>query len=91
MQKPTMTPLEFAAKWGRSQAKESAGAKEHFIDLCRMLGVETPNEADPDGEWYAFEKGAKRVLNRSNQARRRSMRRIMPRWMKASDDSSLRS
>jgi hypothetical protein len=34
---------------------------------------------------------AERVLNRSNQARRRSMSRIMPRWMKASEDSSLRS
>lgn len=33
-----MTPSEFAAKWSASTAGESAGAKEHFIDLCRMLG-----------------------------------------------------
>jgi hypothetical protein len=32
-----------------------------------------------------------RVLNRRSQARRRSMRRIMPTWMKASAESSLRS
>ena len=53
-----MTPAEFAAKWRDSTAKESAAAQEHFIDLCRMLGTPTPNEADPTGEWYAFEKGA---------------------------------
>jgi hypothetical protein len=27
-----------------------------------MLGVPTPNEADPTGAWYAFEKGAGKVL-----------------------------
>jgi len=53
-----MTPAEFAAKWRDSTAKESAASQEHFIDLCRMLGTPTPNEADPTGEWYAFEKGA---------------------------------
>jgi hypothetical protein len=56
-----MTPSEFAAKWSVSTAKESAGAKEHFIDLCRMLGYPTPNEADPTGDWYAFEKGAEKT------------------------------
>jgi hypothetical protein len=34
---------------------------EHFIDLCRMLGEQTPNEADPDGDRSAFEKGAARL------------------------------
>ncbi len=55
---PRLTPSEFAAKWGGSTRNERAAAQEHFIDLCRMLGVPTPNEADPDGDWYAFEKGA---------------------------------
>jgi type II restriction/modification system DNA methylase subunit YeeA len=53
-----MTPEGFAAKWQDSTATERAASQEHFIDLCRMLGVATPNEADPTGEWYAFEKGA---------------------------------
>ena len=53
-----MTPSEFAAKWAGSTRTERAAAQEHFIDLCRMLGVPTPNEADPTGDWYAFEKGA---------------------------------
>jgi hypothetical protein len=51
-----MTPSAFAAKWKGSQATEKAAAQEHFIDLCRMLGEPTPNEADPTGEHYAFEK-----------------------------------
>jgi len=53
-----MTPAEFARKWGESTQKERSAAQEHFIDICRMLGVPTPNEADPTGAWYAFEKGA---------------------------------
>jgi hypothetical protein len=52
-----MTPAEFAAKWSASTRAERAAAQEHFVDLCRMLGVPTPNEADPTGAWYAFEKG----------------------------------
>lgn len=55
---PRLSPAEFATKWANSERNEKAAAQEHFIDLCRMLGVETPNEADPTGEWYAFEKGA---------------------------------
>jgi type II restriction/modification system DNA methylase subunit YeeA len=56
-----MTPSEFAAKWSAATVKESAGSKEHFIDLCRMLGYPTPTQADPTGEWYAFEKGAEKT------------------------------
>ena len=56
-----MTPSEFAAKWSGSTQTESAAAQEHFIDLCRMLGFPTPNQADPTGEWYAFEKGAEKT------------------------------
>lgn len=52
------TPSEFAAKWKGSTRTERAASQEHFIDLCRMVGVPTPNDADPTGEWYAFEKGA---------------------------------
>ncbi len=53
---PTMTPSAFAQKWLGSTATEKAASQEHFIDLCRMLGEPTPNEADPTGEQYAFEK-----------------------------------
>ncbi|MHB9148529.1 MAG: class I SAM-dependent DNA methyltransferase [Thermoleophilia bacterium] len=56
-----MTPAQFARKWIGSTRTERAAAQEHFIDLCRMLGVATPNEADPTGDEYAFEKGAGKV------------------------------
>ena len=56
MTQPTLTPCEFAQKWGDNETKEKA-AEEHFIDLCRMLGETTPNEADPTGEHYVREVG----------------------------------
>lgn len=56
-----MTPSEFGTKWSAAAVKESAGAKEHFIDLCHMLGYPTPTQADPTGEWYAFEQGAEKT------------------------------
>ena len=56
MAQPTLTPREFAQKWGDNETKEKAASQEHFIDLCRMLGEPTPNEADPTGDHYAFEK-----------------------------------
>ena len=52
---------EFARKWIASQRSESAASQEHFIDLCTLLGEATPNEADPTGDFYAFEKGAERT------------------------------
>jgi hypothetical protein len=53
-----MTPSEFASKWRGVTTGERASAQSHFCDLCRMLGLPTPTDADPTGEWYAFEKGA---------------------------------
>lgn len=52
-----MNSTEFAIKWAPVKLRERAGAQEHFLDLCRMLGVQTPAEVDPNGEWFTFEKG----------------------------------
>jgi len=41
------TPAEFARKRLESRGDGRRGSQEHFIDLCRMLGVPTPNEANP--------------------------------------------
>ena len=57
-----LTPAEFVQKWTGNARTERAASQEHFIDLCRMLGVPTPNEADPTGDEYAFEKGAEKTL-----------------------------
>ena len=55
-----MTPGAFIAKWRASELKESSASHEHFIDLCRLLGEPTPAEADPAGERYCFERGARK-------------------------------
>ena len=55
-----ITPGAFIAKWRASELKESSASQEHFIDLCRLLGEPTPAEADPTGEWYCFERGARK-------------------------------
>ena len=52
-----MTPAEFRTKWAKFSGKESAAYAEHFNDLCRMLGVPTPIEADPTGnDSFCFQK-----------------------------------
>ena len=55
-----MTPDAFIAKWRVSELKESSAAQSHFNDLCRLLGEPTPTDADPTGEWYCFERGARK-------------------------------
>ena len=55
-----MTPGEFIAKWRDSELKERSGSQEHFIDLCRLLGEQTPAQADPTGDRYCFERGARK-------------------------------
>ena len=56
----TLTPQQFAERWAKSTLSERSGSQQHFIDLCRMLGQQTPAEADPDGSFYTFEKGVKK-------------------------------
>ena len=61
LQSMEMTPHEFITKWRASSAlKERSAAQEHFIDVCRLLGEPTPAEADPTGETYCFERGARK-------------------------------
>ncbi len=55
-----MNAAEFAAKWIGNTNTERGAAQEHFIDICTMLGVPTPN-TDRGGEAYAFEKGASKT------------------------------
>ena len=55
-----MSPHEFITKWRASELKERSASQEHFIDLCRLLGEPTPAEADPSGETYCFERGARK-------------------------------
>ncbi len=52
-----MTVADFKKKWLRYQGKETSAYQEHFNDLCHLLGVATPAEADPSGsDWFCFQK-----------------------------------
>jgi hypothetical protein len=55
---PTLTPQDFVSKWKRAEARERQSVQEHFINLCALVGHETPIQADPTGKRYAFEMGA---------------------------------
>ena len=48
----------FISKWKKCELKERSASQEHFIDLCRLFGHETPADLDPSGEFFTFEKGA---------------------------------
>ena len=52
-----MNSSEFVNKWAQVQLRERAGSQEHFIDLCRLVSQQTPAEADPQAEWFTFDKG----------------------------------
>lgn len=55
----TMSVPAFVAKWSGSTLTERSAAQSHFIDLCAVLGHPSPTDADPKGEFFTFEKGAK--------------------------------
>jgi hypothetical protein len=55
-----MTPEQFITKWQTNSRSEAAASKEHFLDLCALLDVPTPN-SDATGDAYAFEKGVKKA------------------------------
>jgi type II restriction/modification system DNA methylase subunit YeeA len=53
-----ITPQDFVAKWKRVSSRERQAAQEHFLDLCALVGHQTPNDYDPTGKRFAFEMGA---------------------------------
>ena len=63
-----MTPSEFINKWQKSSLKESAASQSHFNDLCDLLNVEKPTDADAIGDSYCFEKGATKSTNGNGYA-----------------------
>lgn len=51
-----LSPEAFVTKWKQIALNENASAQTHFNELCQLLGVPQPLDADPTGEWYTFEK-----------------------------------
>src|SRR5438552_12528468 len=54
---PTLSAQDFVAKWRKTDLSERSAVQQHFIDLCRLVGHETPAEYDPGGQSFAFEMG----------------------------------
>jgi type II restriction/modification system DNA methylase subunit YeeA len=57
----SLTPQDFVAKWKRVTSRERQATQEHFIDLCHLVGHQTPNDYDPSGTRFAFEMGANKT------------------------------
>ncbi len=51
-----MSPDQFVAKWANVTLPEKAASQSHFNDLCALLEVKNPIDADPTGHDYCFEK-----------------------------------
>ena len=56
-----ITPQHFVAKWRHVTVTERASSQSHFNDLCDLLGLPKPLDADPTGEWFTFETGASKA------------------------------
>jgi hypothetical protein len=39
-------PQDFVSKWKRSEARERQSVREDFIDLCALMGHETPMQQE---------------------------------------------
>jgi hypothetical protein len=85
-----MTPETFRAKWHAAAPSETAGAQEHFIDLCRLLALPTPTEADPSRTWYRFEQNVLKLDGRPGRAEPTSPTRSPRRWFSRLPTSTIR-
>ncbi len=56
-----LTPQDFVSKWKRVTAREKQTYQEHFLDLCHLVGHQTPNDYDPTGKRFAFEMGVEKT------------------------------
>ncbi|MFC6619582.1 type IIL restriction-modification enzyme MmeI [Deinococcus radiophilus] len=63
-----ISPEQFVARYRNATVNEKGAAQSHFIDLCQLLGVPTPMEADPEGQHYRFEKPVLKVTGGSGFA-----------------------
>ncbi len=52
---------EFIHKWQRVELRERQACQEHFLDLCELVGHPKPAAADPTGERFCLERGAKKL------------------------------
>ena len=55
-----MTPKQFVEKWAKPPLRERQIAQAHFLDVCRLVGVEMPGAGKTEtGEEFVFEPSIK--------------------------------
>ena len=56
-----MTPQQFVNKWARTVLGEKQSAQAHFLDVCRLVGVDMPGGKGmtPSGDAFVFEQALK--------------------------------
>lgn len=59
---------DFVNKWALVTLNERATVQTHFNELCALLGVPAPLDADPTGAFYRFEKPLTKVGGRAGFA-----------------------
>ena len=57
----SLTPQEFVAKWRHMELKERSAYQQHFLDVCRLIGHQSPAEIDSSGAFFTFEAGASKT------------------------------
>jgi len=58
-----MTPQEFVHRWANPSLRERQSAQAHFLDVCRLVGVEMPggDGRTEAGDTFVFEQSLKKV------------------------------
>ena len=56
-----MTPQQFVEKWANARLNEKQTAQAHFLDVCRLVGVEMPggDGRTDSGDAFVFEQSMK--------------------------------
>ena len=53
-----MNPQDFVAKWRGNISTERQVSQQHFLDICALVGHQTPAALDADNKFFTFEAGA---------------------------------
>ncbi|MCY3715994.1 MAG: N-6 DNA methylase, partial [Chloroflexi bacterium] len=64
-----MTPQEFVTKWAGTDRNESQSAQAHFLDVCKLVGVEMPGAGrTADGDIFTFEQATAKTQGSAGAA-----------------------
>ena len=64
------TPQQFVEKWQEASINERQAAQHHFLDVCRLVGIEPPPPTGltAEGKHFVFEQSLKKDTGRQGYA-----------------------